>query len=336
GGQPRVALAWLNRALFLQPLDPNTHRVVARALFQLGATDQALVEERLALESGAESAGAILAESLPRARDVDALWNLVGDTPAHVDLLVTELWRRGRTEDARALLDRALLTFAGQPEATALTVTAARVRLQTGDPAGALVFLDEAEQKGQDVALPRAQALAALGRRRDAIRTLESAVARNPGDAEIAFALAGLLLAEGRPALARAALERIQPFLGPGGPRTRLVLAQADTYRVEGRHGRALDLVQTAMRLSPGDPGLHRQAAELYEALKRPREALREVEVSLSGQAPDAATRAWMDRLRTAIDLETVRALDPARGLDALDSADAGVDPSQSRRLRGR
>ncbi|HZJ54031.1 MAG TPA: hypothetical protein VFD38_07820, partial [Myxococcaceae bacterium] len=129
----------------------------------------------------------------------------------------------------------------------------------------------------------------------------------------------------------------VQPFLGAGGPRTRLVLAQADTYRVEGRYGRALDLVQTAMRLSPGEPGLHRPAAELYEGLKRPREALREVEVSLSGQTPDPATRAWMDRLRTAIDLETVRALDPARGLDALEPPDAGPpDGTVPRRAQGR
>src|SRR5262249_56827143 len=100
-----------------------------------------LVEERLALESGAETA-TVLAEALPRARDVDALWNLVGDTPGHVDPLVTELWKRGRQDDARGILDRALLTFAGRPEATALTVTAARIRLQTADPARALVFLD--------------------------------------------------------------------------------------------------------------------------------------------------------------------------------------------------
>ncbi|HTN51450.1 MAG TPA: tetratricopeptide repeat protein [Anaeromyxobacter sp.] len=337
GGQPRVALAWLNRALFLQPLDPDTHRVVARALFQLGAPTQALVEERLALESGAETA-AILAEALPRARDVDALWNLVGENPSHVDLLVTTLWQRGRTDDARGLLDRALLAFEGRPESAALTVTAARVRLQTGDPAGALVLLETAEQAGQDVALPRAEALARLGRRRDAIRTLESAIARKPGDAEIAFALAGYLVAEGRPALARAALDRIQPFLGAGGPRTRLVLNQAETYRVEGRYGRALDLVQTAMRLSPGEPGLHRQAAELYEALKRPHEALHEVEVavSLSGQPADPGTRAWMERLRTAVDTETLRALDPARGLDGLEPPDAGTEGAPPRRVQGR
>src|SRR5262249_20672253 len=162
---------WLNRALFLRPLDPDTHRVVARALFQLGAPSQALVEERLALESGAE-ASAVLADALPRARSVDALWNLVGEKPSHVDLLVPELWKRGRTEDAGGLLDRALLTFDGRPEAAGLTVTAAQMRLGTGDPAGALVLLEQAEQTGQDVALYRAQALAALDRRREAIRTL--------------------------------------------------------------------------------------------------------------------------------------------------------------------
>src|SRR5262249_28150622 len=217
-GQPRVALAWLNRALFLRPLDPDTHRVVARALFQLGAPDQALVEERLALETGAE-ASAVLADALPRARTVDALWNLVGEKPSHVDLLVLELWKRGRAGDARGLLDRALLAFEGRPEAAELTVTSARMRLHTGDPAGALVLLDQAEQTGQDVAFYRAQALAALGRRRDAIRTLESAIARRPGDVEISFALAGYLVAEGRPALARAALERLQPFVASGGAR---------------------------------------------------------------------------------------------------------------------
>jgi tetratricopeptide (TPR) repeat protein len=325
GGQPRVALAWLNRALFLRPLDPDTHRVVARALFQLGAADQALVEERLALETGAE-VSAVLADALPRARTVDALWNLVGEKPSHVDLLVLELWKRGRADDARGLLDRALLAFEGRPEAAALTVTAARMRLGTGDPAGALVLLDQAEQTGQDVALYRAQALAALGRRRDAIRSLESAIARKPGDAEISFALAEYLVAEGRPALARAALERLQPFVASGGARTRLLLAEASTYRAEARYGRALDLTQTAMRLSPGEPGLHRQAAELYEGLKRPREALREVETSiqLSGQPADPGTTAWMDRLRTAIDTESVRALEAPTGLDPLEPPDAG------------
>ena len=342
GHPPRRPAARRPRLAQPRPLPPAARprhppRRRPRPVPARGAPDQALVEERLALESGAETA-TILAEALPRARDVDALWNLVGDTPAHVDLLVAELWKRGRQDDARGLLDRALLTFTGRPEATALTVTAARVRLQTGDPAGALVFLDEAEQKGQDVALPRAAALAALGRRREAIRTLESAVARSPENAEIAFALAGYLVAEGRPALARAALERVQPFLAAGGARTRLVLAQAETYRVEGRYGRALDLVQTAMRLSPGDPGLHRQAAELYESLKRPREALHEVEVavSLSGQPADPGTQAWLGRLRTAVDVETVRALDPARGLDALEPPDAGSSSPQPRRAQGR
>src|SRR5262249_21897926 len=130
----------------------------------------------------------------------------------------------------------------------------------------------------------------------------------------------------------------LHPLLARAPPPPRPVPAQAEPYRVEGRYGRALDLVQTAMRLSPGDPGLHRQAAELYESLKRPREALREVEsaVSLSGQPADPNTTAWMDRLRTAIDVETVRALDPTRGLDALEPPDAGADGPLPRRAQGR
>ena len=336
GGQPRLALAWLNRALFLRPLDPETHRVVARALFQLGAPDQALVEERLAVDSGA-NLGTVLAESLPRAGTTELLWNLVGDSPANVEPLVAALWAANRRADARAILDQALLTFEGRPEAAALTITTAQMRMQTGDAAGALVVLDEAERAGQDVALPRAQALSTLGRRREAIQTLESAIARRPADAELAFTLSGLYLAEGRPALARAALDRVQPFLGAGGDRMRLVLAEADTYRAEGRYGRALDLVQTAVRLAPAEPGLHRQAAQLYEQMRRPEDALQELAtaVQLSGAPADPATVEWMGRLRGAVEAEKMREMDPSRGLDSLDDdADAGPAGKDRRSIR--
>ena len=198
-------------------------------------------------------------------------------------------------------------------------------------------MLDEAERAGQDVALPRAQALSTLGRRREAIQTLESAIARRPADAELAFTLSGLYLAAGKPALARAALDRVQPFLGAGGDRMRLVLAEADTYRAEGRYGRALDLVQTAVRLAPGEPGLHRQAAQLYEQMRRPAEALQELStaVQLSGAPADPATVEWMGRLRGAAEAEKLRAMDPSRGLDSLDDdADAGSagGPGKARR----
>jgi tetratricopeptide (TPR) repeat protein len=327
GGQPRLALAWLNRALFLRPLDPETHRVVARALYQLGAPDQALVEERLAMDTGA-NVGTVLAESLPRAGTPELLWALVGDAPANVEPVVTALWNANRRDDARAVLDQALLTFEGRPEATGLLLTSANLRMQTGDAEGALALLEEAERAGEDVAVLRAQALSALGRRREAIQTLESAIARHPADAELAFTLSGLLLADGKPALARAALDRVQPFLGTGGLRVHLILATAETYRVEGRYGRALELVQTAVRLAPGEPGLHHQAAQLYESMRRPEDALHELAtaVQLSGAPADPATVEWMGRLRGAVEAEKLRAIDPSGGLDSLDSElDAGV-----------
>src|SRR5262249_39541497 len=165
----------------------------------------------------------------------------------------------------------------------------------------------------------------------------EPGSAPKPGAGEISGAPAGCPVAGGRPPPARAALERVQPFGASGGAGPRLFLAEASAYRAEARYGRALALTQTAMRLSPGEPGLHREAAELYEGLKRPREALREVETSLqlSGQPADPGTSAWMDRLRTAIDPESVRALEAPTGLASLEPPDAG-SPRPGGRVHGR
>ena len=117
----------------------------------------------------------------------------------------------------------------------------------------------------------------------------------------------------------------------------RLVLAEADTYRAEGRYGRALDLVQTAVRLAPGEPGLHRQAAQLYEQMRRPEDALQELAtaVQLSGAPADTATVEWMGRLRGAVEAEKLREMDPTRGLDSLDDdADAGAAGKGRRSIR--
>jgi tetratricopeptide (TPR) repeat protein len=231
--------------------------------------------------------------------------------------VVTALWAAHRSEDARALPDQAL------PIRGRLTPPLSSPRPRSDADrrcCRALVLLDQAEQAGQDVALPRAEALSRLGPRREAIQTLESAIARHPADVELAFMLSGMLLAEGRPAQARAALDRVQPFLGTGGPRMRLVLAEAETYRAEGRYGRALDLVQTAVRLAPNDPGLHRQAAQLYEAMRRPGDALRShhrrPDVRRPGRSSDGRVDGTPPRLRRGGEGEGTRSISrpgPAR-----------------------
>jgi len=60
-----------------------------------------------------------------------------------------------------------------------------------------------------------------------------------------------------------------------------------------------------------------------------------ETSIQLSGHPPDPGTTAWIDRLRTAIDTESVRALEAPTGLDSLEPLDAGA-PRPGGRVHGR
>jgi len=185
---------------------------------------------------------------------------------------------------------RVPLGFAG------LWTSAGSLRLAAGRPLEALPLLDEAERRGDDVALLRAQALSALGKQREAVQTLEAALVRRPQDAELGFALAGQWLAAGRPALARQALDRLRPFLSGAPTRVRLLTTEAETYRVEGRLGRALESLDTALRLSPENAGLQYQAAQLYEQLGRFDAAAEAVRAGELAEGPSGAARAqaWL------------------------------------------
>jgi tetratricopeptide (TPR) repeat protein len=330
--RPHEALAFLTRALWLRPLDTDTHRVTANVLWRLGAPVQAMGEWRLARETNPEP-GPVLTEALPYARTPALLESLVGPKLTDTPTVVSLLWGAGRRSDAEALLAWARGQAEDLPGFAALWTSAASLRLQVGEPADALPLLDEAERRGDDVALLRAQALSALGRSRDAVQTLEAAFIRHPQDVELGFALAGQWLAAGRPALARHALERLQPFLSGGPARVRLLATEAETYRVEGRIGRALESVDTARRLAPENPGLQYQAAQLYEQLGRFDAAGEAVRAGARAEGPAGATRAqqWLDRLEKGSEaqqlkqLETPSALQKMLDEDDAAQADAGT-----------
>ncbi len=254
--------------------------------------------------------------------------------------MVALLWTAGRRADAEALLAWARGQAEGQPGFATLWTTAASLRLQAGQPAEALALLDEAEKRGEDVTVLRAQALSALGKPREALQTLEAGVVRHPQDAELGFSLAGQWLAVGRPALARQALDRLQPFLSGGPARVRLLTTEAETYRVEGRYGRALESLDTARRLAPESPGLQYQAAQLYEALGRYDSASQAVRAGARAEGPGGAARAqaWLERLDKAAEAQQMKALEKTsplqRMLEEEDAAAADAGPPARARSR--
>jgi tetratricopeptide (TPR) repeat protein len=337
-GRPREALAFLTRALWLRPLDSDTHQVTANVLWRLGAKEQAMGEWRLAKETNPEP-GTVLAEALAYARTPELLEDLVGPSLSDTSTLVALLWAAGRRPDAEALLAWARAQAEGFPGFAGLWTSAASLRLAAGQPAEALPLLDEAERRGDDVALLRAQALSALGKPQEAVQTLETALVRHPQDAELGFALAGQWLAAGRPALARQALERLQPFLSGGAARVRFLTAEAETYRVEGRLGRALESLDTARRLAPENAGLQYQAAQLYEQLGRYDAAEEAVHAAARAEGPSGALRAqqWLDRLDQEASAQRLKAVETPPELQRLlDEDDAAHADAGGRRKSGR
>ncbi len=336
-GRLHEALAFLTRALWLRPMDTDTHRLTANVLWRLGAKSQAMGEWQLARETNPEP-GAVLVEALPYARTPELLEQLVGPRLTDTPTVVSFLLAAGRRADAEVLLAWAREQADALPGFAVLWTTAAALRLEAGKPSEALLLLDEAERRGDDVAVLRARAFSALDKPRDALRTLETAVVRHPDDAEVGFALAGQWMAVGRPAFARQALERLEPFLSGTPARVRLLATEAETYRVEGRLTRALELLDTARRLAPETPGLHYQAAQFYEQLGRFDAASEAVRAGARAEGPAGETRAqaWLERLQRALETQQLKGLEMPPELQKLLEEDdaATADAGARARLR--
>ncbi|XXF79129.1 O-antigen ligase family protein [Myxococcaceae bacterium GXIMD 01537] len=296
------ALAFINRALFLRPLDATSHRTAARALLTLGRRAQGFLEYRLAHEAG--DMEVLRREALPRARTLEELWAMTPDS-AGVAVLLAE-WLGSRPEQQElslAYLARARERFAEEPGVAALWEAEARLRLARREVERAEAACVEVEKRAPEALrthLLRADVLRAQGRGPEALQSLERLVARFPGNVDLAFALAGQCLDAGMPRRAREVLQQASPFLTDFGQRARLLSVEGSTYEREGLYSRAIERYQSAARLSP-TPDAHFAVARLYEALRRPEAAVREVRegLRLLPAQGRAHAEAWVARLES-------------------------------------
>jgi len=188
---PHNALAFANRALFLRPLDVESHRIAARALLRLGRRSQGLLEYRLAYETGQDQA-TTLNEAVPAARDLEEVKLVIPRAPVPVSEVAVRLGS-SRTPLAEALLADALTDLAEQPDAPELWLLDARYRAERRDFAGALDAVARAEKSWPSSPRPvmaRAGILSREGQRAEAISLLEAFFARHPDSLEFSWALA--------------------------------------------------------------------------------------------------------------------------------------------------
>jgi Flp pilus assembly protein TadD len=293
-GDPRSALAFANRALFLRPLDVEAHRVAARALLKLGRRSQGFLEYRLAYEAG-DLQAETLDESTSAARGQEELRQITPDTPQPIAEVSARLWSSGRKQEARDLVDGALMALATHPDALELRLQQARHRLEARDFPGALEAAKRAEQGWPRSARPtvvKAEILWGMGQAPEAVAALEASFARHPDDLQLAFALAQRLIQVSSGKRAREVLARVSPLVLTPEVRSRWLMTDGESFEAEGQHARALQSYQSAARLTPTQPGCHYAVARTLEALRRPAEAMEVVRAGMKYEEP--AGREWV------------------------------------------
>jgi tetratricopeptide (TPR) repeat protein len=209
------ALKWLNRAMYLNPTHPGPHLVAARALRRLGHSGQALVEYRRALELGAPQLSAVLTEIAASYSSLDDLCAGVPDTAASYDHLAQTLRTAGQRDKAAAVAQRAHQKWPRDPAALHQLATMALERKQLG----------EAEKYGQDLLavddsvrswLLSGSVLSQSGRHEEALRILQRARTRHPGEVEILASLSQAYVALKRFGEARKTAEEAGSIPGAG------------------------------------------------------------------------------------------------------------------------
>lgn len=296
-GSAEDALAFVNRALYLRPVDPDAHLIAARALLALGRRSQGFLEYRLAYESGDKEV--LAREALEQARTLEDLQRLTPNDPRVVAALAQSLqFRPGRQEQALAWLAWAREFFEQglsdlSPEAPPIRFSArdmdalweqeSRLRLMRKELGEAEALCAELEKRAPDALGPlllRAEILRAQDRREEAIQLLERLLPRFPGKVELAFQLTSQLLEGGLTRRAREVLQQASPFITDYPQRARLLSLEAISFEQEGLLSRALERYQTVARLVPA-PEAHFTVARLHESLRRYGDAARSVREGL-------------------------------------------------------
>ncbi len=297
-GDPREALAWANRVLYLRPQDGRAHVDAGRALLRLGQRTQALLEFRLASEAGNDEALPLALAVAAKEGDYERLLtSRRGFVTAAVDVL-----RQKWPLEVPKLLAKATQDAPTDEVKLEAQVLVASTTAETGDPEQALALLaalPEAERDRSSTVLWRRRALQRAKRPQEAVELLERRLTASPGEVEVAAALIDDDIALGRLAAARAVVARIRPFAASPAGRIELFVREASLWEMEGRIGKALDCAQTASRIEPNRPDLHYLVARYFEQMGSANAALDEVRKGRLVDTPEGAALRdpWIKRL---------------------------------------
>jgi tetratricopeptide (TPR) repeat protein len=256
------ALASVNRVLYLRPFDVESHIVAARALAKLGRAKQAVDELRAAWALGDQRTlewGLRLADFQ---HDFESV--LLAD-PEHLRRMFLILRAAGNVRGQKLLLEAAKNEFEPEP----LRHEAQWLELQyLFEPAQALVKWPElpAELLERDAVKEfEVRLLLQVGRLDEAASKIQRLTARSPGN--IGFGMLAVSVQKQRLDLVAAheALTRLRPFVHTENDRTQLFVEEANLFTQQQRWQRAIESLQTALRVSPQRADVRVTLSEMYE-----------------------------------------------------------------------
>jgi len=250
-GAPNTAMNWLNRAMLLAPTHPQPHLMTARLLRGLGASRQALLEYRLALDSSIDSdVRSIFKEVRRNYSDLAALQAIAPPSqPRRIGLFALyALWEA----DPRA---EQFSRYAAEhaPEEPATIYARAKVQLANDKPELALVGATQAlrdDDLSLDSRFQLLQILWLTGSREEALQQLEQALKGHEDPPAYTY----LVLARWyhhmqAPSLARVALRRVRR--GPATTAAQGLILEAQLESDAGDERKALQLLHRAQELDP-------------------------------------------------------------------------------------
>jgi tetratricopeptide (TPR) repeat protein len=284
-------LRLLNHALRLCSVCSDVHLEVARTLWSLGRRRQAIGEYRSAITIQPDLILAISQEIWRNGKNTNDLVDLVAGSPERTVQICSDLLNNGISGAALRVLDgaRAFGISDGQE-----AILRGRAALQRGQPGAAESWLLKAMAllpAEPGIHLYLAEAFESNGKVDEALRTLDAATARFPGDWQSAGARLEILRRHQRWSMTEHAIEAFKEALQSSQfPTTEAHLAAARIYLEQGRLTDALREYQLAAVQRRDDVGLLIEYARAADRAGRTTTATRLLgEAStLSPSNPDA------------------------------------------------
>ncbi len=258
-----LAESFLSRSLKLSPKDPLTRLLLAQSFLQSGQPEKTLEVLRPVLESNKVDgatltlAGQAHLQLGDAKRSSDAFQKATKVAPSDPSIrTAAALALLGGGNSSRAIAELESVSRSDTGPGADLALVSVRIR--DGDLPGALQALDALEKKAPDRALPhllRGRVQLMQNNHAAAVKSFETALAREPGFFPAVASLAASDLAAGKPDAAR---ERFENHLKayPKNFQAKLALAELAT-RTGAPASRTIELLREAVKLAAGEPGPH-------------------------------------------------------------------------------